>query len=203
VKKQPLRAIFELMKVKNYSTCFLTVLAALILISCSAFPSGRREEATGKQELRMYWILEGTPGSGSSEIFLTRYHLPTSLTKLMWTEFVVRGKNVEFTTQGGYRIVTKKQVLTEPLGNYTVYGYDLNIEVTVSPPSPPGPPESFSVSFSYAQAARTGSGVLAQPLEQAMIAGIRKSGLRSGRALVENLKYLGSGKFKARVLVSD
>jgi hypothetical protein len=186
-----------------------------ILLSCSAFPSGRVEEPPGKQEARIFWILDGSMSAESAEMFLERYLFPTSLAAMFWTEFSVQGNEVRFDTKGGYRIVRKQRVLTESLGAYTVYGYDLIIEMTW--PAEARPAESapdsrsrktYEVRFSYPESADSASGirpsgVLPQPLEQALLAGIGEDGRSSGNARVDQVEYLGSGRFRATVLVGD
>jgi hypothetical protein len=177
------------------------MLAALLLLSCSAFPSGRTEKEPGKERLKIYWILEGPPGSESAEVFIERFYLPTSLAMLLWTGFTVQGEEVLLDTRGGYRVLNKKQFLVEPLGSYTVYGYELDYRVTSSPPPSSSRAESYTVRFSYRRAAARPKGVLPQPLEQALIAAVRKSGRSSGTARVVSLSYQGSGGFKAEVQV--
>lgn len=182
-----------------------------ILLSCSAFPSGRVEEPPGKQEARIFWVLDGTMNPKSAEMFLERYLFPTSLAAMLWTEFSVQGNEVRFDTKGGYRIVRKQQVLTESLGAYAVYGYDLIIEVTrPAELAAPGSRsrKTYEVRFSYPESPDSApgvrpSGVLPQPLEQALLAGIREDGRSSGNARVDRVEYLGSGRFRATVLVGD
>ena len=217
-----------------------------IFLSGPAFPSGRAEEPAGKQEARVFWILDGTMSAESAEMFLERYLFPTSLALMLWTEFSLQGQEVRFDTWGGYRVVRKQRVLAQPLGEYTVYGYDLIIDVTRPaegrpaqgrPAEAPGSgarpasrrtafgekQESYVVRFSYPESADPGSGspplagvqqgvrpsgvqpssVLPQPLEQALLAGIKADGRPTGKARVEQIEYLGSGRFRAMVLVGD
>ncbi len=182
------------------------------LLSCSAFPSGRVEEPKGKQETRVFWILDGTMSPESAEMFLERYLFPTSLATMLWTDFTLRGDEARFETGGGYRIVRKQRALAQSFGAYTVYGYDLIIDITV----PAGAPasrtvKSYEVQFSYAESADSSDqpsgsqakAVLPQPLEQALLAGIREDGRSTGKARVEGIDYLGSGRFKATVLIAD
>jgi hypothetical protein len=165
---------------------------------------------------------------------------------MLWTEFSLQGQEVRFATSGGYRVVRKQRVLAEPLGEYTVYGYDLIIDVTCPAEGRPAEatgsgarsassrtafgeksegrtPESYVVRFSYPESADSGSGsqpkagvqhgvwpsgvrpsgVLPQPLEQALLAGIKADGRPTGKARVEQIEYLGSGRFRATVLVGD
>jgi hypothetical protein len=186
------------------------------LLSFSVFPSGRAEEPTGKQETRMFWVLDGSMSTESAEMFLERYLFPTSLAVILWTEYTLVGKEVRFDTRGGYRIVRKQRVLAESIGAYTVYGYDLIIDVTW--PAEAWPAEArapkgrtqktYVVQFSYPESAASSSGsppkaVLPQPLEQALLAGIREDGRTHGRARVEQVEYLGAGRFRAAVLVGD
>ena len=193
-----------------------------ILLACSGFSSGRVEEPSGKQTARMYWVLDASMSAESAEMFLERYLFPTSLVTMLWTDFTLQGGEVRLDTLGGYRIVRKQQVLAEPLGGYTIYGYDLIIDVTHPAEGRPaqGRPaaapssrkvETYVVRFSYPEAGDTGSGpsgsqpggVLPQPLEQALLAGIRKDGRASGKGRVERIEYLGSGRFEATVLIGD
>lgn len=190
-----------------------------VLLSCSAFPSGRVEEPSGKQEARVFWVLDGSMSTESAEMFLERYLLPTSVAAMLWTEFTLQGNEVRLDTQGGYRVVRKQRVLTEPIGAYVVHGYDLIIDVTRSSSAPPPAgsraqsADSYVVRFSYPESADSGSGstpkavqpsgVLPQPLQQALLAGIREDGRTSGKARVQLIEYLGSGRFRATVLVGD
>ena len=151
----------------------------------------------------MFWVLDGSMGKESAEMFLERYLLPTSLAAMLWTEFSTEGEQVRFDTRGGYRVVRKTQALSDPLGAYTVYGYDLIIDLSVSPPAPRRSPDSYPVRFSYSESTVSGSGVIPQPLEQALLTAIRESGYSSGMTRVGDISYLGSGKFKATVLIGD
>jgi hypothetical protein len=77
------------------------------------------------------------------------------------------------------------------------------IDVISSSPAPGRSPDSYSVRFSYSESTVSGSGVIPQPLEQALVTAIRESGRPSGMARVGDIDYLGSGKFKATVLIGD
>jgi len=77
------------------------------------------------------------------------------------------------------------------------------IDVTASPPAPRRSTDSYSVRFSYSESTVSGSGVIPQPLEQALLTAIRESGYSSGMTRVGDISYLGSGKFKATVLIGD
>jgi hypothetical protein len=214
------RAILGTMnKVSKYISLSALV---FILLACSAFPSGRLEQPSGKQETRAFWVLDGSMSAESAQMFLERYLFPTSLATMLWTDFTLQGGEVRLDTLGGYRIVRKQQVLAEPIGGYTIYGYDLIIDVTRPAEGRPSAGraatvpsnrtvETYVVRFSYPEAADTGSGssglqkrsVLPQPLEQALLAGIRKDGRDSGKGRVEKIEYLGSGRFEATVLIGD
>jgi len=195
--------------VTRYSTISVLI---FVLLSCSAFSSGRVEEPSGKREARVFWILDGSLSTESAEMFLERYLFPTSAAAMLWTEFHVRADDVRFDTLGGYRIVRKQRVLAEPVGTYLVYGYDLIIDVTrpAEGRRAEGPDsrslKTYDVRFSYPEAADAGSPsqpVLPQPLEQALLAGIRTDGRASGKARVERIEYLGAGRFKATVRIGD
>jgi hypothetical protein len=178
-----------------------------VLLTCSVFSSGRVEEPAGKQEVQVFWVLDGSMSAESSEMFLERYLFPTSLATMLWTDFTIQGGQVHFDTEAGYRIVRKQRVLADELDDYTVYGYDLILDV-LRPAGPGGRTvESYIVRFSYPEAGGlSGSqpkGVLPQPLEQALLAGIRKDGRASGRGRVEKIEYLGSGRFEATVLIGN
>ena len=182
------------------------------LLSCSAFPSGRVEEPKGKQETRVFWVLDGTMSAESAEMFLERYLFPTSLATMLWTYFTLRGNEARFETNGGYRVVRKQHVLEQPVGAYTVHGYNLIIDITSSAGAPASRTvKSYEVEFSYAELADSGDpssdspseAVLPQPLEQALLAGIREDGRSSGKARVGQIDYLGSGRFRATVLIAD
>jgi hypothetical protein len=191
------------MRKKTLGNAINLSLLLFVFLSCSAFPAGRSEEPSEKQEVRMYWVIDGSMSEESAEMFLERYLLPTSLAAMLWTEFSTEGEEVRFNTRGGYRVVRKTQALSESLGVHTVYGYDLMIDVTLSPPAPRRSPDSYSVRFSYSESTVRGSGVIPQPLEQALLTAIRESGRPSGMARVKDIDYLGSGKFKATVLIGD
>lgn len=136
-------------------------------------------------------------------MFLERYLLPTSVAAMWWSEYSVEEGEVRFDSSGGYRIVRKRRVLNEPLGAYTVHAYDLTLQWTADASAPRGKPSSYSIEFSYPRSADSVSGVLPQPLEQALLQAIRRHGLRTGRARVETIKYLGEGRFTATVLVVE
>jgi len=181
------------------------------LFCSSAFASGRGEEPADKGEVRVFWVLDGSMSAESAGMFLERFLFPTSLTVMLWTEFSLEGDEVRFDTRGGYRIVRKQRVLAESIGAYTVYGYDMIIDLTNSaePRAPKGRTQKTClVQFSYPESADSSSGsptqaVLPQPLEQALLAGIREDGRTSGMARVEQVEYLGAGRFTAAVLVGD
>lgn len=189
-----------------------------VLLACSAFSSGRVEEPSGKQEAQVFWVLDGSMSAESAEMFLERYLFPTSLATMLWTDFTLQGKQVRLDTEGGYRIVRKQRVLAEAIDGYTVYGYNLILDVTRPAEARPAEGrsaagsrtvESYVIRFSYPAAAEgslSGSqskGVLPQPLEQALLAGIRKDGRTSGKGRVDRIEYLGSGRFEATVLIGD
>jgi hypothetical protein len=192
------------------------------LLSCSAFPSGRVEEPSGRQEARVFFVLDGSMSAESAEMFLERYLFPTSVSAMLWTRFTLEGGQVNLDTDSGYRIVRKQRVLADAPDGYTVYGYNLILDVTRPAEGRPaggrsqaGPGsrtvESYVVRFSYPEAAQTDSGsfgsqpkgVAPQPLQQALLAGIRKDGRVSGTGRVERIEYLGSGRFEATVLIGD
>ena len=186
-----------------------------VLLACSAFSSSRVEEPSGKQEAPAFWVVDGSMSAESAEMFLERYLFPTSLATMLWTDFTLQGGQVRFDTEGGYRIVRKQRVLAEAIDGYTVYGYNLILDVTrpAEGRSQAAPDsrtvESYVVRFSYPAAADGGlsgshsKGVLPQPLEQALLAGIRKDGRTSGKGRVDRIEYLGSGRFEATVLIGD
>jgi hypothetical protein len=86
---------------------------------------------------------------------------------------------------------------------FTVYGYDLIVDVSVPPPAPRSSPDSYTVRFDYSPSTAGDSGVIPQPLEQALLKGIREDGRSTGRARVDSIDYLGSGRFRAKVLIAD
>ena len=49
----------------------------------------------------MFWVLDGSMGKESAEMFLERYLLPTSLSAMLWTEFSTEGEEVRFDTRSG------------------------------------------------------------------------------------------------------
>jgi hypothetical protein len=192
----------------NKVTQYIQIITLVfILLSCSAFPSGRVEEPPGKKEARVFWVLDSSMSAESAEMFLERQLVPTSLAAMLWTEFTLQGQEVLFDTAGGYRVIRKQKVLTDPLGTYTVYGYNLTVDL--SQPAPHHTAEhstsqrSYPVRFAYPESADSTSGVIPQPLEQALLAGIRQDGRSNGKARVESIDYLGSGRFQATVLIGD
>jgi hypothetical protein len=128
---------------------------------------------------------------------------------MLWTDFAVRGDEIRLDTAGGYRIVRKQRVLAETVDSLGVYGYDLIVDVTLPAEAPErGRPERYEVRFSYPGAVDPGSesspaAVNPQPLQQALIAGIRDDGRSEGKARVEQIEYLGAGRFTATVSVGD
>ena len=186
-----------------------------LLLACSAFSSGRVEEPAGRQEARVFWVLDGSMSPESAEMFLERYLFPTSLATMLWTDFTLQGGQVRLDTEGGYRILRKQRVSAEAIDGYTVYGYDLILDVTwpaeARTAAEPGSRtvKTYVVRFSYPEAADGGfagsqpKGVLPQPLEQALLAGIRKDGRASGKGRVDSIEYLGSGRFEATVLIGN
>jgi hypothetical protein len=139
----------------------------------------------------------------SAEMFLERYMVPTSLSSMLWTDFSLQGDELRLDTAGGYRVVRKERVLIDPLDGYAVHGYDLIVDVP-QPPEGPGRRKTYEVRFSYPGSAdsaqRTGP-VVPQPLQQALLAGIREDGRSSGQARVAEIEYLGSGRFRATVWI--
>ena len=174
------------------------------LLSCSAFPSARTEEPSGRDEVRVYWVLDGTMSRESAEMFLERYLLPTSLSSMLWTDFSLQGDEFRLETAGGYRVVRKEGILLGPLGDYAVHGYDLTVDVSL-PARAPERRKSYEVRFTYPGSAdssgRSSGTVLPQPLQQALLAAIREDGRSSGKARVAEIEYLGSGRFRATVSV--
>jgi hypothetical protein len=194
-------------KVSHY---FLISALILTLPACPTSPSGREETLSGRLEARAFWVVDGSLSRQSAEMFLERYLFPTSLALMLWTEFSVRGEEVRFDTLGGYRILRKQRVLTEALGAYALHGYDLIVDISRAPPGPKSRTiGSFQVRFSYAESIANGGpdngspGVLPQPLEQALIAGIRADGRSAGMARVATIDYVGSGEFTATVLIGN
>ena len=117
----------------NKVTMHLSIsILVFILIGSSAFASGRGEEPVDKGEVRVFWILDGSMSAESAEMFLERYLFPTSLATMLWTDFTLQGGQVRFDTEGGYRIVRKQRVLAEAIDGYTVYGYNLTLDVAWS-----------------------------------------------------------------------
>lgn len=200
------------MEKMNKVTMHLSIGVIIFTLFCSsAFASGRGEEPMDKGELRVFWVLDGSMSAESAGMFLERFLFPTSLAVMLWTEFSLEGEEVRLDTRGGYRVVRKQRMLAESIGAYTVYGYDMIIDLTDSaePRAPKGRSQkTYLVRFSYPESADSSSGsppqtVLPQPLEQALLAGIREDGRTSGMARVEQVEYLGAGRFKASVLVGD
>jgi hypothetical protein len=189
-------------KVTAYTLASVLMLS---LLACAAHPSSRVEEQPQKLELRAYWIVDGSMSGESAQMYLERYLLPTSLAVMQWTAFRVQGQEIRLDTEGGYRVVRKARILSEPLGSYTIYGYDLLVNF-----SPGGSAEkggraaaSYTVTFSYSGPAEAGAAVLPQPLEKALLAAVEEDGRTAGWARVQSIDYLGSGRFRAGVLLAD
>jgi hypothetical protein len=179
-----------------------------VFLSCSAFPSGRVEQTRGKREIRAYWILDGDMSPESAEMYLERYLFPTSLATLFWTSFSLVGTEIRLDTTAGYRIVRRQRVMDESIGSFAVHGYDLLVEVSreAGGPGSPRSVETYEVRFSYPETpsgAGGATGVFPQPLEKSVLDGIREDGRTSGKARVDRIEYLGSGRFRATVQIGD
>jgi hypothetical protein len=145
----------------------------------------------------------------SAQMYLERYLLPTSLTAMLWTRFNREDSEIQLDTQTGYRVVRKQMVLVDPLGTLSVYGYDLVVDISVPPSVPDRSPASYTLRFTYpsspdeASSAEEIPEVIPQPLQQALLKGIREDGRSSGWVRVQSLDYRGSGRFQATVLIAD
>ena len=180
--------------------CLSAGLLILLLLSCSAFPSGRVEQPPARLQRQAFFIVNGAMSGESAEMFLERYVLPASVAAMLWTEFALQGREIRFEFRGGYRVVRKRLTLTDPLGSHTVYGYELTVDPPGSPPSLRGDPASYTVRFTYYPSSED-AGVLPQPAQQALLAAVREDGRSSGWARLDSISYLGSGRFRATVLV--
>jgi hypothetical protein len=180
---------------KCLSAAFLIVL----LLSCSVFPSGRAEQPSAGVRQKAFFIVDRAMSDESAQMFLERYVLPTSVAAMQWTEFAHQGREIRFEYRGGYRVVRKRLTLTDPLGPHTVYGYELVLDSPGRPPSLREGPAPHTVRFTYP--ALQDTGVLPQPAEQALLAAVREDGRSSGWVRLDSIGYLGSGRFKATVLI--
>ena len=171
------------------------LLLLLMLLAVPSFGSGAPDQDPHQQQV--HWILDNE--AGNHEMLLERFYLPTSLSALIWTDFVASHDEIRFESRAGYRVLSKKKQRTETLGPYTLYAFTLRIEL-LSPPDPPaGSPRTYTVGYRY-DTDQTGR-VAAQPLQQALIQAIRQSGKQAGSARVTELRYLSAGRFQATVQV--
>jgi hypothetical protein len=175
------------------------LLAALLLASCRSYPAGRSERPIAQGEIQAYWVLRGD--EANAEMLVERLYLPTSLAVLTWTKFSVTNEGVQLESQGGYRVVSRRETLREPVGDLIVHGDQLSIRLTSAAPVPSGRPRAYEIDFSYAGLEAASSRVIPQPLQEALLRGIRESGRRSGQARLVSLSYLGGGRFAATVEV--
>jgi hypothetical protein len=180
--------------------CLFAGILILTLLSCSVFPSGRAERPPAGARRQAFFIVDGAMSGESAQMFLERYVLPTSVAAMQWTEFALKGREIRFEYRGGYRIARKRLTLTDTLGSHTVYGYELTVEPPGGPPSLREGPASHTVRFTYSSSSED-AGVLPQPAEQALLAAVRQDGRSSGWVRLDSISYLGSGRFKATVLV--
>jgi hypothetical protein len=176
------------------------LLAALLLSSCQGYPAGRGEQGPlSEDEIQVWWVLRGE--EANSGILVERMFLPTSLAAFAWNNFSLTGEGVQLDSQGGYRVVSRRQTQREAVGELVVQTEELSIRVASAAPHPAGRPRTYDVDFSYAGLKAATSRVIPQPLQEALLRGIRSSGRGSGQARVLSLRYLGAGRFAATVQV--
>jgi hypothetical protein len=157
-------------------------------------PAGESASGSGRGPLTVYLVIK--PEQSRNSMFVERLQLPSSLAAFAWTGFKLQGSgNVELTAGGGYRLVSHEPVSEEKLGELGVYGYSLKVTWTAG--SDQAPRKTYAFDLLYDES--DGRGVALQPAQRALLEGIRRSGRQSGSARVTELKYLGSGKFRAKV----
>jgi hypothetical protein len=173
-------------------------ISLLGLLGCAGLQAeGPAEKPAPSPErpLTVYLVL--TPPDSRNGPLVERFHLPSALTALAWTRFTLRGSgNVDLEALGGYRILSRKPVLEQSIGDYGIYGYEL--ELSYSGSGAYAPKRIFTLTFDY-RSQVAGGGVVIQPAHRALLEGIRRSGRQTGIAKVLELRYQGAGKFTARV----
>lgn len=175
------------------------MLTALLLASCRSYPAGSAEEPLTGGDIQAYWVLRGDEANAA--MLVERLYLPTSLAVLTWTRFSVTDDGVQLDSQGGYRVVSRREALRDTVGELIVLGDELSIRLTSAAPAPAGRSRRYEVEFSYAGMKAASGRVIPQPLQEAVLRGIRESGRRSGQARLLTLSYLGGGRFAASVEV--
>lgn len=195
------------------STARVLVLAALLLVPEALRAGGGSERdrpadapprpAAAPVDIQAYWILE--EGAANAEMLLERFYLPTSLSVLRWTRFEVTSGGVELAgAGGGYRVTRKQEILSEAWQGNLLRGYSLRIDFTGQAEEPSGSSRRLTVRFAYDTGRPDGGhpgAVIPQPLQQALLQGIKASGRNSGRARVLELRYEGRGRFEAEIEV--
>lgn len=176
------------------------LLVALLLSGCQGYPAGRGEQRPLVEgEIQVWWVLRGE--EANSAMLVERMFVPTSLAAFAWNRFSVTGEGVQLDSQGGYRVLSRRQTQREALGELLVQTEELSIRVASAAPQPAGRPRTYEVDFSYAGLKAATSRVIPQPLQEALLRAIRSSGRASGQARVLSLRYLGAGRFAASVEV--
>ena len=174
---------------KRKTILFLLLVTALLPLSAR----GRAEDPGGGDEAGVYLLFAA--GERPDPVFLERFHLPLAVASYAWTGFGVQGGEVVLREAGGMRILSKRLILEEPMGGLTVLGYAL---VASGYDADPGPPrEVLTVRFDYPR--QPGDRLLVQPARRALLEGIRAAGRASGFVRLQELSYLGGGRFRARV----
>lgn len=171
---------------------------SLLLLLASLAPltaRGRAEEPGAAGEIAVFLLLGAEERPDSQ--FVERFDLPLSAAAYAWTEFRVQGGGVELREAGGLRILSKRLLLDEPAGGRRVIGYALKASGYDAAPGPPR--ETLTVRYDYPR--RPGEGLVVQPARRALLEGIAAAGTSSGFVRLEELSYLGSGRFRARVAV--
>jgi hypothetical protein len=172
-------------------------LSLLGLLGCAGLQAeapAEKQAPSPEKPLTVYLVL--TPQESRNSMLVERLQLPSSLTALAWTRFTLQGSgNVELEALGGYRILSRKPVLEQSIGDYGIYGYDL--ELSYSGSGAYAPKRTFTLTFDYRS--QSGGGVVIQPAHRALLEGIRRSGRQTGVAKVLELRYQGAGRFTARV----
>ncbi len=154
------------------------------------------------QTVEAFWIFPRD--QGNPELPLEQTYLPASLGACMWTRFAVGGLQVDLASAASYRVLSRRPLLEESVGAYRLRGYEVRIRLLADEED--GLPQAlrlrrartYRVSFRYPGEA---PGAAQQPLQLALLQGIRASGLAEGTGRVEALRYLGRGRFQAAVAV--
>lgn len=175
---------------------FSILLLLLLLTGLAPIAArGRAEEPPEAGDMAVYLLLRA--GERPDSQFVERFDLPMAMAAYAWTEFRVHGGQVELSETGGLRILGKRVLLDEPAGDLRVIGFV--VKASGYDAAPGAPRKTLTVSYAYPR--RPGEGLIVQPARRALLEGISAAGGSSGFVRLEELSYLGAGRFRARVAV--